>query len=110
VRGRPFDSTAGFDTEELCTEGQVVILPARAPLTGRAHMRMADVTVLPGLLMPRWPGPDGTDPDGHGPRIRDHAGLVRPRPASSWFKRIQDMGGRSRLVGSENSGLCIVAR
>lgn len=25
---RPFDSTAGFDTEELCTEGQVVVLSA----------------------------------------------------------------------------------
>ena len=27
----PFDSTAGFDTEELCTEGQVVVLPAGHP-------------------------------------------------------------------------------
>ena len=33
---RPFDSTAGFDTEELRTEGQVVVLPAGHPLTGRA--------------------------------------------------------------------------
>lgn len=30
---RPFDSTAGFHTEELSTEGQVVVLPAGHPLT-----------------------------------------------------------------------------
>ena len=29
---QPFDSTAGFDTENLCTEGQVAILPAAHPL------------------------------------------------------------------------------
>ncbi len=68
---RPFDSAAGFDTEELCTEGQVVVLPAGHPLTGRAHVRMADVTALPGLPLPRWPRADGTYPDGAGPRVRD---------------------------------------
>ena len=35
----PFDSTAGFDTEELCTEGQVAVLPAGHPLTARPHLR-----------------------------------------------------------------------
>ena len=74
---RPFDSTAGFDTEELCTEGQVVVLPAGHPLTGRAHVRMADVTALPGLPLPRWPGPDGTYPHGPGPQVRDHAQLFQ---------------------------------
>ncbi len=74
---RPFDSTAGFDTEELCTEGQVVVLPAGHPLTGRPGLRMADVTALPGLPMPRWPGPDGTYPDGPGPEVRDHAQLFQ---------------------------------
>ena len=74
---RPFDSTAGFDTEELCTEGQVVVLPAGHPLTGRAHLRMADVTALPGLPMPRWAGPDGTYPDGPGPQVRDNAQLYQ---------------------------------
>ncbi len=72
---RPFDSTAGFDTEELCTEGQVVVLPAGHALTARAHVRMADVTALPDLPMPRWPGPDGTYRDGPGPQVRDHAQL-----------------------------------
>ena len=74
---RPFDSTAGLDTEELSTHGQVVVLPAGHPLTGRNHLRMADVTELPGLPLPRWPNPDGTYPDGPGPRVRDHTQLYQ---------------------------------
>ncbi|MFG1865370.1 LysR family transcriptional regulator [Microbispora bryophytorum] len=74
---RPFDSTVGFDFEELCTEGQVVVLPAAHPLAGRAHLRMADVTALSGLPMPRWPRVDGTYPDGPGPEVRDHAQLLQ---------------------------------
>ncbi|MBE3010494.1 LysR family transcriptional regulator [Microbispora sp. NEAU-D428] len=74
---RPFDSTAGFDVEELCTEGQVVVLPAAHPLARRAHLRMADVTALSGLPMPRWPRTDGTYPDGPGPEVRDNAQLLQ---------------------------------
>jgi DNA-binding transcriptional LysR family regulator len=74
---RPFDSTAGFDTEDLSTEGQVVILPAGHHLGGRPHLRMADVTALPGLPMPRWPVPDGTYPEGPGPQVRDHVQLFQ---------------------------------
>ena len=74
---RPFDSTAGFDTEELCTEGQVVVLPAGHQLSGRARLRMADVAALPGLPMPRWPAPDGTYPDGPGPQVRENAQLFQ---------------------------------
>jgi DNA-binding transcriptional LysR family regulator len=74
---RPFDSTTGFDTEELLTEGQVALLPAGHALTGRAHVRMADVTELPGLPAPRWPGPDGRYPDGPGPEVRDSAQLLQ---------------------------------
>jgi DNA-binding transcriptional LysR family regulator len=77
VLHRPFDSTTGFDTEELCTEGQVVVLPAGHPLTGRPHLRMADVAELPGLPLPRWPRPDGTYPDGPGPQVRDHTQLLQ---------------------------------
>ncbi|MFF8938509.1 LysR family transcriptional regulator [Streptomyces paradoxus] len=73
----PFDTTAGLDTEELCTEGQVAILPAGHPLAARPHLRTADVAGLPGLPMPRWPGPDGTYPPGPGPRARDHAQLLQ---------------------------------
>jgi DNA-binding transcriptional LysR family regulator len=74
---RPYDSTTGFDTEELSTEGQVVILPAGHHHSDRAHLRMADVTALPGLPMPRWPGPGGTYPEGPGPQVRDHAQLMQ---------------------------------
>jgi LysR family transcriptional regulator, benzoate and cis,cis-muconate-responsive activator of ben and cat genes len=74
---RPFDSTAGFDTEELRTEGQVVILPAGHPLDGRDHVRLAEVTELPGLPLPRWPGRDGKYPDGPGPQVREHAQLLQ---------------------------------
>ncbi|GAA3417500.1 LysR family transcriptional regulator [Streptosporangium vulgare] len=74
---RPFDSTAGFDTEELSTESQVVILPAGHPLTLRAHVHMADITALPDLPLPRWPAPDGTCPPGPGPRVRDHTQLLQ---------------------------------
>ncbi|MEE4541324.1 LysR family transcriptional regulator [Streptomyces sp. V4-01] len=74
---RPFDSTAGFDTEELHTEGQVVVLPAGHPLTGRAGVRMADVAALPGLPMPRWPRLDGTFPDGAGPPVHNSTQLLQ---------------------------------
>jgi DNA-binding transcriptional LysR family regulator len=74
---RPYDSTAGFDSEELCTEGQVVILPAGHPLSARSHVLMADVTALSGLPTPRWPARDGTYPDGTGPQVRDLAQLLQ---------------------------------
>lgn len=74
---RPYDSAVGFDTEELCTEGQVVILPAGHPLAGRPHLRMADIAALPDLPLPRWPSRDGTYPDGPGPQVREHAQLFQ---------------------------------
>ncbi|HWU12079.1 MAG TPA: LysR family transcriptional regulator [Streptomyces sp.] len=74
---RPFDSTAGFDTEELSTESQVLVVPAGHPLAARAHVHMADITALPGLPLPRWPSPDGTYPPGPGPQVRDHAQLLQ---------------------------------
>ncbi|GAA2349997.1 LysR family transcriptional regulator [Streptomyces cuspidosporus] len=73
----PFDATAGLDTEVLRTEGQVLLLPAGHPLAGRPHVRMAEVADLPGLPLPRWPGPDGTYPDGPGPQARDTAQLYQ---------------------------------
>ena len=67
----PFDSTAGFDTEELCTERQVVVLPAGHPLTARPHLTTAEVGALPDLPLPRWPRRDGTYPEGPGPQLWD---------------------------------------
>lgn len=74
---KPFDSTTGLDTEELYTEGQVVVLPAGHPLTARPHVRMADVAALPDLPLPRWPGRDGTYAPGPGPQVRDHTQLLQ---------------------------------
>ena len=74
---QPFDSTAGFDTEALGAEKQVVVLPAGHPLTRRDHVMMADVTALPGLPMPRWPEPDGSYLDGPGPEVRNHTQLLQ---------------------------------
>ncbi|MGW0855274.1 LysR family transcriptional regulator [Streptomyces sp. NPDC002690] len=74
---RPFDDTAGLDTEDLHTEGQVAVLPAGHPLSTRPHVRLAEVTGLPDLPLPRWPRPDGTFPDGPGPQVRDHTQLTQ---------------------------------
>ena len=74
---RPFDDTSGFDTEDLHTESQVAILPAGHPLGVRSHVRLADVTGLPDLPLPRWPRPDGTFADGPGPQVRDHTQLTQ---------------------------------
>ncbi|MFE7980537.1 LysR family transcriptional regulator [Streptomyces shenzhenensis] len=67
----PFDSTAGLDTETLCTEGQVAILPTSHPLAGRSEIRMADVTALPELPMARWPDSGGNYPEGPGAEVRN---------------------------------------
>ncbi|MEV5603256.1 LysR family transcriptional regulator [Streptomyces sp. NPDC052299] len=74
---RPFDDLAGFDTEDLHTEGQVAVLPAGHPLALRPHLSLAEVTALPDLPLPRWPRPDGTFPDGPGPKVRDHTQLTQ---------------------------------
>ncbi|MFB7944204.1 LysR family transcriptional regulator [Kitasatospora phosalacinea] len=73
----PFDSTAGLDTEELHTEGQVALLPAAHPLAARRELRLADLADLPDLPAPRYPRADGTHPDGPGPAIRDHTQLYQ---------------------------------
>lgn len=73
----PFDSTVGFDTEELLTEGQVLVVPAGHPLTARQDVSMAEVSALPGLPLPRWPAPDGGYPEGPGPEVRDNAQLLQ---------------------------------
>jgi DNA-binding transcriptional LysR family regulator len=56
---QPYDDTAGFDIEELHTEGQVAILPAGHSLTTREHLTLNDLADVPDLPLPRWPRPDG---------------------------------------------------
>ncbi|MEW2391629.1 LysR family transcriptional regulator [Streptomyces venezuelae] len=73
----PFDDTAGFDVEELHTEGQIVVLPAGHPFASREQVRAAEVAGLPDLPMPRWRRRDGTYPEGPGPQARDHAQLLQ---------------------------------
>ncbi|CAB4936085.1 MAG: LysR family transcriptional regulator [Actinobacteria bacterium] len=70
---RPFDDLVGLDVEDLGTEGQLAVLPAGHPLTGRTDVVLADLADLPGLPAARWPG----HPAGPGPQIRDHAQLLQ---------------------------------
>ncbi|MEU4082121.1 LysR family transcriptional regulator [Streptomyces venezuelae] len=74
---RPFDTTAGLDTEDLHTEQQMVVLPAGHPSAGRPRLSMAEVTALTDLPLPRWPRRDGSCPEGPGPRVRDHTQLFQ---------------------------------
>ncbi|KKZ71675.1 LysR family transcriptional regulator [Streptomyces showdoensis] len=74
---RPFDTTAGLDTEDLHTERQVVILPAGHPLAHRPHLSTTEVDTLTDLPLPRWPRRDGGYPDGPGPQVRDHTQLFQ---------------------------------
>jgi DNA-binding transcriptional LysR family regulator len=73
----PFDSTAGFDTEVLSTEGQVLLVPAGHPVATRPHVTLAEAGALPGLPLPRWPLRDGSYPAGPGPEVREHAQVVQ---------------------------------
>ncbi|RSN71995.1 LysR family transcriptional regulator [Actinomadura sp. WAC 06369] len=74
---RPYDDLAGFDTEDLCVEGQVAILPAAHPLAARERLALADVQNVPGLPIARWPRLDGTYPDGPGPEVRTQSQLAQ---------------------------------
>jgi DNA-binding transcriptional LysR family regulator len=72
----PYNSLAGFDSEELLTEGQVAILPAGHPLAARTSLTMADISDLPDLPLARFPR-HGTYPPGPGPEIRDLTQLAQ---------------------------------
>ncbi|GAB3685897.1 LysR family transcriptional regulator [Angustibacter aerolatus] len=77
IMHRPVDDLAGFDTEDLLTEGQVALLPAGHPLASRRSLTTADVRDVPGLPIARWPRLDGTYPDGPGPEVRTQAQLAQ---------------------------------
>ncbi|PRX46124.1 LysR family transcriptional regulator [Prauserella shujinwangii] len=74
---RPFDDLAGFDTEDLCVEGQVALLPAGHPLAARDQLTLAEVSDVPDLPLARWPRLDGSYPDGPGPEVRTQSQLAQ---------------------------------
>lgn len=92
----PFNSLAGFDSEQLSSEGQVAILPTTHPLASRSSVTVAEVSDLPGLPMARWPQRDGSFLPGPGPAISDVSQLAQlialgrtvavfPESARSWL-------------------------
>ncbi|MFJ2158029.1 LysR family transcriptional regulator [Streptomyces sp. NPDC087856] len=72
----PFNSLAGFDSEELMTEGQIAVLPAGHPLATRKTLSLADATDVPDLPLARWPR-HGTYEPGPGPEIHDQTQLAQ---------------------------------
>ncbi|MGW8851579.1 LysR family transcriptional regulator [Streptomyces xiamenensis] len=91
----PVNSLAGFDSEELRTEGQIAVLPAGHPLAARASLSLAEVSGIPGLPLARW-ARHGTYPPGPGPEIHDQTQLaqlialgrtvaVYPESARAWL-------------------------
>lgn len=72
----PFNSLAGFDSEELLTEGQIAVLPAGHPLAARRTLSLADISDVPDLPLARWPS-HGTYPPGPGPEIHDQTQLAQ---------------------------------
>ncbi|MCA2177104.1 LysR family transcriptional regulator [Nonomuraea glycinis] len=72
----PYNYLAGFDSEELMTEGQIAILPAGHPLAAHRTLTLADVGDVPDLPLARWPR-NGTYPPGPGPEIRDQTQLAQ---------------------------------
>lgn len=72
----PFNSLAGFDSEELMTEGQIAVLPAGHPLAAHRTLSLADVSDIPGLPLARW-ARHGTYPPGPGPEIHDQTQLAQ---------------------------------
>lgn len=74
---RPVDDLAGFETQDLLTEGQVAIVPSAHPLASRDQLTMSDVAHVPGLPIARWPRLDGTYPAGPGPEVRTQSQLAQ---------------------------------
>ncbi|MET9257059.1 LysR family transcriptional regulator [Streptomyces sp. NPDC003717] len=72
----PFNALAGFDSEELMTEGQIAILPAGHPLAARASLSLDEVGDVPDLPLARW-SRDGAFPPGPGPEIHDQTQLAQ---------------------------------
>ena len=94
---RPFDATAGYDTEDLVTEGQVAVLPAGHELSTRGELRLSDLADLADLPEARWPGSDGTHPAGPGPRVQSHTQLLQLVSLGRTFMVVPD-SARAQLL------------
>ncbi len=70
VMHRPYDDLDRFETVDLMVESQVAIVPADHRLARRDQLTLDEVSGVPDLPMARWPGVDGTYPDGPGPEVR----------------------------------------
>lgn len=77
IMHRPVDDLAGFETEDLHTEAQVVILPRSHSFAGRESITLAELQNAPGPPLARWPRVDGSYPDGHGPRVRTQSQIAQ---------------------------------
>ncbi|WP_147916731.1 LysR family transcriptional regulator [Ruania zhangjianzhongii] len=77
IMHKPVDDLVGFDTEDLYTEGQVVIVPAAHPFVHRSEVVLADVQEDHAVPMARWPRLDGTYPDGPGPEVRTQSQIAQ---------------------------------
>ncbi|MFI6874763.1 LysR family transcriptional regulator [Streptomyces sp. NPDC050400] len=72
----PFNSLAGFDSEELMTEGQIAVLPAGHRLAAQRALSLSDISDIPDLPLARW-SRRGTYPPGPGPEIHDQTQLAQ---------------------------------
>ncbi|MCQ4206935.1 LysR family transcriptional regulator [Streptomyces longispororuber] len=72
----PFNSLAGFDSEELMTEGQIAVLPAGHRLAAQRALSLTDISDIPDLPLARW-SRRGTYPPGPGPEIHDQTQLAQ---------------------------------
>ena len=77
IMHRPVDDLIGFDTVDLCTEDQVVILPATHPLARRNEVTFAELQKEHSVPLARWPRLDGTYPDGPGPEVHTQSQIAQ---------------------------------
>lgn len=77
IMHRPVDDLAGFETQDLMTEGQVAIVPSAHPLASRDQVTLSEVAHVPDLPMARWPRLDGTYPEGPGPEVHTQSQLAQ---------------------------------
>ena len=73
----PYDNVAGFHSEVLQTEPQILVLPSKHPVANRPGISIAEVEALSDLPLPRWPRSDGSYGEGAGPKVSDQTQLLQ---------------------------------